>query len=1221
MGKWKKTVAAIAALPVMIAGLASGPVTAMAADNDGGLTDANLVASYDFEDANDKGKDISGNNNDLTVKGENVEYGVPGDHQSGGNAIQLRGNDGQYLELPNGLLNGTDSFTVQFDSKSRMAANDNFFSFTIGSDNQKYFFSRLRPTSVYTAITKDSNGNEQGVTATQSANVWHTYRISVSPTFIATFIDGNLAAINKNVTTKLSELGTDLPMNFGKSTWAGDKYYNGGLDNIKIWKAAYVSDGMVWDGVTLPGSTEGSVTLPAKDALGNTITWSSSNTAVLGNDGTLVKAPAQDTDVTFTAKSTVNGIEYTKTFTVNVAAAITAADAAAERLLVDYQLTAGATLPTAIAAAPDAKVTWKSSDTSLVKDDGTVVGADGDAEKTVDLTATVTLGTTSTTKKFTGVRVMPKSAQKLSSYTRDRSINGGSRVDNALHLALNNGTTTTALNTNYGVAFAEAKINATANTESTEVRGLVDPYLFQLKDGKYAYVAVFTDVNGNRVDGGQVAFSTSSNLTDWSGKPNEDERGDMVTVTSDATLFDAGSIAAGYDASAGEYRISWKVNGVAKYVTTKDFKTFSEVKNGVGFERAQADLTGIDNAVAGSGNAIALTKDVADSLTERLGRVHNTGVEVPTDITVQANKTTKDDLLAQINGGAELDNGNLSKGATATATYSDGSTFDFRVNWNQDDLNKIDLTEAGTYEISGTINQQNYSEQFPMMSNRADPNIVYYNGKYYAMGTSDTGGMKTLFIRSSDTLAGLKDQKAGTATEGGYKVEGQDVYLFGENDGLGHKGYHWAPELHVINGKLYCFYATFPAGKAGDENITNSPNWAGPSAYVMELKDGGDPTKTADWLEHRVQAKDGGVLSPHGLSIDMTYFEAGGKSYIAWSQGDQERKGAKANVSIAEVNSDKPWQAITEPQRLMRPEWGWELDGVNEGPNVLVSGGKVYMVFSAQLVTPQYATGMLIANVGDDLTDPASWTKSNYPWLHNGTFAGQFGLGHNSYFTDPYGDTYNVYHAMTSGTNNTARHAGVVPVHFRADGTPIIDMTTSEELDQSKKNVTLKVVVTEDQVSSDATLKSLNVVGSDIDLDTAASTEGAALEVDDPSKVTDADVQAVANDANAKATVAVANNVVTVTVTTQDGTTVKVYRVVLTKKAVAPDPEDPTDPDSGKDNGDKNTGKDPDKGDNKGDKPGADLSETGAAVLSLGGAVVALAVAGISLTIWRKRRA
>lgn len=108
--------------------------------------------------------------------------------------------------------------------------------------------------------------------------------------------------------------------------------------------------------------------------------------------------------------------------------------------------------------------------------------------------------------------------------------------------------------------------------------------------------------------------------------------------------------------------------------------------------------------------------------------------------------------------------------------------------------------------------------------------------------------------------------------------------------------------------------------------------------------------------------------------------------------------------------------------------------------------------------------------------------------------------------------------------------------------------------------------------------------------------------------MTDADVKAEVNDANANATVAVANNVVTVTVTAQDGTTVKVYRVVLAKKAVTPDPEGPTDPDSGKDDGDKNTGKDPDKG----DKPGADLSETGAAVLGLGGAVVALAVAGIS---------
>lgn len=1229
MGKWKKTVAAVAALPVMIAGLALGPVTAMAADNDGGLTDANLVASYDFEDANDKGKDISGNNNDLTVKGENVEYGVPGDHQSGGNAIQLRGNDGQYLELPNGLLNGTDSFTVQFDSKSRMAANDNFFSFTIGSDNQKYFFSRLRPTSVYTAITKASNGNEQGVTATQSANVWHTYRISVSPTFIATFIDGNLAAINKNVTTKLSELGTDLPMNFGKSTWAGDKYYNGGLDNIKIWKAAYASDGMVWDGVTLPGSTEGSVTLPAKDALGNTITWSSSNTAVLGNDGTLVKAPAQDTDVTFTAKSTVNGIEYTKTFTVNVAAAITTADAAAERLLVDYQLTAGATLPTAIAAAPDAKVTWKSSDTSLVKDDGTVVGTNGDAEKTVDLTATVTLGTTSTTKKFTGVRVMPKSAETIASYTRAGSISGGARVGQSLHMALSqDGKSYEALNQNYGVVFAEAnyildEANKALNTTGAEIgRGIADPYLFRMKDGKYAFVSTLTKYNTTRgqdssstaypADPGQILMLTSDDLIQWNDAPNDYEVTGRVKVTDDTTQFDAGSLTAGYDASADNYRVGWTVNGVAKYVTTTDFKTFSEVKTGAAFSKTTADLSGIDNAV--TSNTIAVDASLAAKVAEKLGRVTNTGVEGPKDITVEKGADASA-IKERITGGQTLENGNLSKGATATATYSDGSTYDFRVNWDADDLAAIDTSKAGTYTVNGTIAQQNFSDG-TMMYRRADPNVVYWQGKYYFIATNE-GADRNIYIRVADTMEGLKD--AGNSVsdgDGGHIVNGQDIFLWGNKDDTGHEGYHWAPELHAItdsNGKthLYCFFAQYPTGKDGDPSLPGAPNWAGPSAYVYELKDGGDPTKTADWTEHRVLNSTGDALNTKALTIDMTYFEVDGKSYVAWSQGDDTYKGARASLYIAETSKDKPWQITSDATRIVQPVYGWELSGVSEGPNVLVKDGMIYMVFSAQEVSDQYATGMMTAKVGSDLTKASSWTKSNYPWMHNGVFPGQNGLGHNSYFADPYGDIYNVYHFGNSG----ARNASIVPIHFRTDGSPILDMKVSEELDQSKKNVTLKVVVTEDQVSSDATLKSLNVAGSDIDLDTAASTEGAALEVDDPSKVTDADVKAEVNDANANATVAVANNVVTVTVTAQDGTTVKVYRVVLAKKAVTPDPEGPTDPDSGKDDGDKNTGKDPDKG----DKPGADLSETGAAVLGLGGAVVALAVAGISLTIWRKR--
>ena len=1171
MNHWKKVVAALASLPIAVAGLALGVGTAAAVESDGGLSDENLIAAYDFEDEHDKGKDVSGHGNNLILHGD-PEYGKPGDFTS--KVVQLRGGDGQYLELPTGLLDGTDSFTVQFDSKSRMGDGDNFFSFTIGSDNQRYFFSRLRPNSVYTAITKGSNGAEQGVSAkTNTSNVWHTYRISVSPSFIAVFQDGTLKGINTDVATKLSDLGANLPVNFGKSTWGADKYYNGGIDNVKVWTASYVSDGMVWDGVSLPGATETGVPLPAVDALGDALSWHSSDTTILGDDGVVVASPAKDTDVTMTASVTIGGVTYERDFTVTVLAAVATADAAADRLLVDYQLTAGTTLPTGIATAPGATVAWRSSDTALVADDGTVAGAEGDTAKSVDLTATIGLNGETVTKTFRDVRVMPKNAVTLASYTRDSSINGGARVGNALHIAVAGADGYEALNTNYGIAFAEAKItvgdrnSAGYPTETTEVRGIADPYLFRMKDGRYAYVGVFTDGSGNRVDGGSVAFSTSDDLMSWSGKPNEDERGDLIAVTDDTTVFDAGSIAAGYDASADLYRISWSVNGVGRHVTTKDFKTFSDVAVGPGFACVAADLTDVANAV--SGNTLAVTAEEAAALAGKLGRVRNVGVEQPT-MTVEQG-ADKDALAKSVKGETASDvassedaSATLDKGATLTATYSDGSTFDFRVEWNEDELAAVDTSTPGEYTVTGTAIQQNYSEQFPMMSNRADPNIVYWQGKYYAMGTSDTGGMHTLFIRSSDTLAGLKDRQAGVNKDGGYMVEGQDVYLFGDDDGLGHQGYHWAPELHAITGSdgrqhLYCFYATVPDKSYG------GPNWVGnaPVAYVMELKEGGDPMKTADWIEHRVQRtlEDGSLdnLSNLGLTIDMTYFEVDGKSYIAWSQGNEERAGAKADVSIAEVDKDKPWVATTTPTRLMRPEWGWELDGVNEGPNVLVSEGKVYMVFSAQLVTPQYATGMLVADVGDDLTDPSVWTKSNYPWLHNGTFAGQYGLGHNSYFTDPYGDVYNVYHAMTDANRNTNRHAGVIPVHFRADGTPIIDMTTTEEL-------------LPEYAAANAVTLTITVKGEDPEPD--PDPEPGPVDPDQPTE-----------------------------------------------------PDQPTDPDQpGKDDGD---GKD-DGGasDGKTDasasgkparRPG--LSRTGVAVLGVGGAMGALALAGISLTLWRRRRA
>ena len=88
---------------------------------------------------------------------------------------------------------------------------------------------------------------------------------------------------------------------------------------------------------------------------------------------------------------------------------------------------------------------------------------------------------------------------------------------------------------------------------------------------------------------------------------------------------------------------------------------------------------------------------------------------------------------------------------------------------------------------------------------------------------------------------------------------------------------------------------------------------------------------------------------------------------------------------------------------------------------------------------------MLIADIGDDLMDPNSWTKSQTPWLASNFVEGQYGPGHNSFFVDEYGDTYIAYHGHTSLTDG-ARVDGIRRVHFSADGSPVLDMTAEQDL-------------------------------------------------------------------------------------------------------------------------------------------------------------------------------
>jgi Concanavalin A-like lectin/glucanases superfamily/Bacterial Ig-like domain len=148
------------------------------------------------------------------------------------------------------------------------------------------------------------------------------------------------------------------------------------------------------------------LTLPSTGIDTSTITWASSNAAVVGNDGTVTQPLTQDANVTLTATITVGSASDTKAFPITVKAQMTDAQAVAAAkaaLAIGYQpgdgpdtVTRNLTLTTS--GLDNCTVSWASSDPSIAPDGTVTQPVTGDLP--VTLTATITSNAVSDTKDF-----------------------------------------------------------------------------------------------------------------------------------------------------------------------------------------------------------------------------------------------------------------------------------------------------------------------------------------------------------------------------------------------------------------------------------------------------------------------------------------------------------------------------------------------------------------------------------------------------------------------------------------------------------------------------------------------------------------------------------------------------------------------------------------------------------------------------------------------------
>lgn len=566
----------------------------------------------------------------------------------------------------------------------------------------------------------------------------------------------------------------------------------------------------------------------------------------------------------------------------------------------------------------------------------------------------------------------------------------------SMHLGVIENGKLTALNHNSGVLFALATENEDGSINAMSIK---KPFVFKKDNGEYGIVAirVLGDGDADESSKGMVLTFSTKDFVRY-------EETGLVKLSDDYIE----SVACQY--VDGECQYSFvDVNGKSEGEDILKLAGLDKLYN-----------VGLDAEGIVPVNMLEVPDEIVDYLKKKLLTPVNTRIELPKEVIIKPGQTVKDAV----------------KNICATAYYSDGSTVSKKIDWNLDEVigedgaviaaevnpeatDVFDL-DAATYTLRGRVHKDHF--EFPVAFNRADPCVAKWNGKYYFIATNDADYNHTLYIREADNITDLVNAKE-------HLILDSETY-----EGIG--GLLWAPEFHVVNGKMYIFHACTPGEFFFEES------------HIMELREGGDPTNKDDWSKpRRITRADGSDICEAGkeITLDMTCFEWEGEYYVVWSQRQFLPKDLGAWLYIAKLNPDEPWKLATDPIVLSKPAYGWANNHtfVDEGPFALLRDDKLYLTFSAAAVDTSYVVGLFTIEKGKDLLDIKNWRKTNYPILTSRSVKGEFGTGHNAYAIDDDGTVWNTYHARP-GVDGV-RSSGIRRVHFDFEGEPRLDVT--EEFD------------------------------------------------------------------------------------------------------------------------------------------------------------------------------
>lgn len=639
MGTLKKTVSAMLSIPIILSFMG---VSADALEEHGSTEQASgsltPVASYDFT-----GGSLvdSVNGHTMTLHG-GASVGAFGDRNNN-EALNLQNGQGdsgrnvQYAELPSEIFGSIgDQVTIDFAAKARHADDGNYFSLAVGKDASHYLFFYLSRTSAKLAIADNGWRHEPSFKETLDNNdgVWHDFRVIIKDDSMALLRDNQLVGMKTNTGIRLSQLGGTTTY-IGKSFYATDKYWNGAIDDLKIYKGA---DMVMPTGLTVTGTgvTNGALTLAENeerrltatitpdDAISKEVKWGSSDSSVATVDGEGKVKAVRNGTATITATSKAGELVGSVNVTVKPMDPQVAAREDVDAVISGIPYRVSGNLPLlAKGARHDADITWISSDPRRIsstdsnyqaptngaadpyKGAGIVTRPSyghGDSKK-VRLTATAKVGNGQKVSRTVDVTVKekPRSAPNTGyaavTFLSDADTTGG-KVGEALYESA------TSIERNDFFSFSPINNGNPVITSTTDTTGLRDPYVLRSHDGDKYYM-IATDLKVSRQGWGQnqqygslkVEAWESIDMVNWTRTNTGDGTDSGIVINSPnqgmtwapeafwddglnayVVFFSSRAYTDGSRSTAVKGRKGSPYN-IVRYAITRDFKTFTPARD------------------------------------------------------------------------------------------------------------------------------------------------------------------------------------------------------------------------------------------------------------------------------------------------------------------------------------------------------------------------------------------------------------------------------------------------------------------------------------------------------------------------------------------------------------------------------------------------------------------------------------------------------------------